>query len=77
MDFETNNCNEWQENFTTSNEWILKEWISQWVAPKRMNAATKSCNEWVSLQTTDNPWKVMASEIKVLCDKIIVCSELP
>ena len=45
--------------------------------PKRMNIAKECCNEWVSLQTTDNHLKVMPSEIKVSCDKTIVCSEVP
>ena len=40
--------------------------------PKRMHVIEESCNEWVSLQTTDNQWNVMPSEIKVLCDEIIV-----
>ena len=42
-----------------------------------MNIAKECCNEWVSLQTIDNHWKVMPSEIKVSCDKIIACSEIP
>ena len=50
---------------------FLKERISQWVTPKRMNITEESCNEWVSLQTIDNHWNVMPSRIKFLCDEII------
>ena len=49
----------------------------QRVTAKRTNIAKENCNEWVSLQTEDNHWNVMPSEIKVLCNKIIVCSEIP
>ena len=52
-----------------------KKWNSQWLTPKKINLAKESWNEWVSLQTTDNHWKAMPWDIKVLCDKIIACSE--
>ena len=53
------------------------ERISQLVTPKRMNVAKECCNEWASLHAAGNHLKVMHSEIKVLCNNIIVCAEIP
>ena len=63
-------CNGGQENFTTSNQWILKGVNFAMSNTQENECCNGSCCEWASLQTAENHWEVMLSKIEVLWYRI-------